>query len=419
MRIDDSGNFVAREVGLLVARQNGKSHIMRIRLLFGIFVLGEKWVTMAQKLELAESHLEWAIEVIAKNPELATQVKKISRTNGRKFIQLKNGGRWAISAATADSIRGNTGNLWVDELREIKPEAWSAATPVTRAVQNSQIYVSSNAGDANSEVLNRFRAGAISADSPKSLWLEWSADPALPISDPETWAQANPAMNLLIDQDKIELAFLKDTKAEFLTESLCLWIDSIESPWAVGSLEACANPELELDTEAPTYWGLDVTPNRTRADLVCAQQLPSGKIAVSLAASWNSSSSVDDMKIASDIAELVRKFNSQLVAFDKWTASAVAARLAGAGILAKDTSGAMFAQACDQMLNALNSGRMVHDSQPELIQHFNACAKKSLADGGWRVVRSKSSEDISIACASIMALHYASKSQPEISVMFG
>lgn len=418
LRLDDSGNFAASEVGLLIARQNGKSFINRVRILFGMYVLGERWVGMAQKLELAESHLEWAMKAIEASEELSAEIAKISRTNGRKFIELKNGGRWEVCAATADSVRGKTGNLWVDELREIPPEAWSAATPITRAVANSQIYVSSNAGDINSTVLNRFRAGALAADSPRSLWLEWSADPALSIFDPVAWAQANPSMNYRISQEKIELASKKDTVAEFKTESLSSWVDSLISPWGEAALRDSGRDKLEIEPGKSTYLGLDITPDRRRGDLVGVQELATGELAIFPIAAWESDTSIDDLKVASDVAEIARTFETQVIAYDKWTCAAVAGRLQFAGFQLKESSGTTFAQACDETLNALNAGRLAHDRNAELLAHFNSCARKPLADGGWRVIRSKSTANISIACAAIMAIHHASAQTAEVSIDF-
>ena len=405
-------SYVSKQVGILVARQNGKSHMMRIRILAGMLLFGESWIAMAQKLELSELHLEWAIDAINQHPWLKAEVAKISRVNGDKYIKLKNGAKWSVAAANARSVRGQTGNLWVDELREIPHEAWAAATPVTRAVKNSQVWITSNAGDAHSDVLNKMRSNALAANDPKLLWMEWSADPTFSITDKRGWYQANPAMGHLIDESVIETAAKTDTPESFRTESLCLWIEALESPWTYGSVEAAALPDMEMNPEMATFWSIDVSPDRKRADLVGAQYLPDGRIGFAIAQSWEADGAVDDVAIAGEVSTIVRQFESHVIAYDKWSASSIALRLQSAGFRVQDITAATFAQACDEMMIGLNSGRLTHDGNPDLMKHFNACAKRPASDGGWRVIRNGSATHISAACAAIMAT-YSANANPE------
>lgn len=415
----DGDRYVSKQVGILVARQNGKSHMMRIRILAGMLLFGESWIAMAQKLELSELHLEWAIDKINQHPWLKSEVAKISRVNGDKYIKLKNGAKWSVAAANAKSVRGQTGFLWTDELREIPSEAWAASTPVTRAVKNAQVWVTSNAGDAHSIVLNKMRANAISLNDPKLLWMEWSADPNLPLTDKRAWYQANPALGHLIDETVIETAAKTDTPEAFRTESLCLWIEALESPWQFGSVEAASLPDLVMEPGRTTFWSIDVSPDRKRADLVGAQHLPNGKIGFAIAQSWEADGAVDDVAIASEVSQIVRQFESHVIAYDKWSASSIALRLQSAGFRVQDITAATFAQACDEMMTGLNSGRLAHDGNPDLMKHFNACAKRPASDGGWRVIRNGSASHISAACASIMATYSANANPEEDAFAFG
>lgn len=403
----DNGEFLQRTVGVLVARQNGKSHLMRMRVLAGMFLFGESWVSMAQNRTLAWEQFDAAVTIVMNTPWLKSEVKRISRVNGHEFLQLNSGARWSIVSATKDGPRGYTANLWVDELRDITEDAWKAATPITRAVQNSQVWVTSNAGDKHSVVLNNLRERALHKP-PRTLgWYEWSADPSIAINNKDGWYQANPALGHLIDEGSIEAASLSDTFAAFRTESLCLWVDSVSSPWPLGAWEKCTDKDVSLNVGNPTWLALDVTPRRKRADLVAAQLLDDGRIAVGLIKTWTSDTVVDDTVIAADISHEYRKLNARVLAFDRWTSSNIAQRLAQHGVPVGDVSGAAFAQACDEMLSAIAAQRLVHFGQDELTQHMNACHRKPAADGGWRVVRRASDLDISAACAAIMVLHHA------------
>ena len=164
LKVDSKGMFKRRTNLLLVARQNGKTHLARIRILAGLFVFGEKnIVAMSSNRGMALDTFRKVVEVIEDNPHLAAQVKQIRVANGQESVELLSGARYEIVAATRDGSRGKTADLlYIDELREIDEESWTAAKPVTRARPNSQIVMTSNAGDAFSTVLNDLRSRALS-----------------------------------------------------------------------------------------------------------------------------------------------------------------------------------------------------------------------------------------------------------------
>lgn len=423
LRVDKSGQFVRRSVGVLVARQQGKSALMRLRLLAGIVLWGEVWVSMAQNLKMAEYQWQEAVALLQASPKYSALIKKIYQANGRQQLEMLNGGKWVIVAANRDAARGYTSNLWIDEIREISPEAYKASTPVTRSYQNnglgSQIWVTSNAGDAYSEVLNNLRTQALAAPSPRVGWFEWSANPDLPIADKEGWYQANPALGWLTSEEDIAADLQSSRPQDFKTETLCQWVDNLELAWVTGSFEACMVKDLVFNPEDITYMALDVTPDRRRADLVAAQVQPDGRIGFGLMQSWVAEGAIDDLTIAADVAAWARKYYTLKIGYDKWTAASIAARLAQAGLPVQDVSGGLFARACDETLTAMNSQRIAHTGNQTLTEHFMACVRKPASDGGWRVVRNgNSGAPISAACASIMAIHFANEPTPTANIIY-
>lgn len=410
---DDSGfqRNAYRTLGVTAPRQNGKSALMRVIVLANMFLFGKVVVTMAQNRDLALMHFKDAVETVLAFPELAGELREKPRfANGQESFRLKNGASWRIVAATGDAPRGRTADLlWIDEMREIDEKTWKAAEPVTRARKNAQVWVTSNAGDAHSTQLNRLRTQGLSGAEKSVGWWEWSSDPELHHLDPEAWYQSNPALGWMIDEDVIRQAAVMDKPEQFLTETLCRWVDSLDSPWSQGKWAECEEVGLAVSPGLPTWLALDVTPDRRRADLVAGQLLADGRVALGLVQTWTSETSVNDLTLAADVSKWARHYSAQAVAFDRWTAAAVAARLAVAGFPTAETSGALFAQACDEMLSSMNSGRIVHSGQDELTAHINACAKKPTADGGWRVVRKGSTLPISAAVAAIMCVHHANK----------
>lgn len=419
-KVAPNGKWSHRTVGVTVARQNGKSHLMRSLILTHLFVWDSKRIlSMAQNRSLALDQFKQAVDVVMAVPELRQQVKRVSRTNGQEALELKNGALWEVVAATREGSRGRSSDLlWVDELREITEEAWKASTPTTRARPNAQIWTTSNAGDAHSTVLNDLRTAALSGQDKLTAWLEWSADPKLNVMDKAGWYQANPALGHLIDENVIESAAKMDKPEAFRTESLCLWVDSMDSPWAHGSWDAAQQTDLLLDVGLPTWLAVDVSPDRRRADLVAGQSLPDGKTAVGLIQSWESNYAVDNTLIAGEVAKWARHYSVQQVAFDKWTGAEIAQRLQQVGIPTVDVSGAAFAQACDETLSALTAGRIVHAGQPDLDAHMNAAVRKPAADGGWRIVRKASAGYISAAVALVMVVHFSAKPEQKSDLIF-
>jgi phage terminase large subunit-like protein len=411
LRVDKHGNFVRKTVTVLVARQQGKSALMRLRLLAGVILWDEVWVSMAQNLKQAENQWQEAISILQNSEKYASKIKKIYQANGRQQLEAVGGGKWIIVAANRDAARGYTANLWIDEIREITPEAFKASTPISRSYPNSQQWFTSNAGDAYSEVLNNLRAQALTAPDKRVGWFEWSADPDLPIQDKAGWYQANPALGWLTSEEDIAADLKQARPQDFITETLCRWVDNLELAWVMGSWELCQIDTLEMRADEPMWFAIDVTPDRRRADLVGGQIQPDGKIGIGLIQSWSADGAIDDLAIASDVAEWARSYWVQKIGYDKWTSASIAGRLANAGFVVEDVSGQQFARACDETLTAMNSQRLAHTGNQILTDHFMACVRKPASDGGWRVVR-KGAGNISAACASIMVIHFASQPMP-------
>lgn len=412
-----SGEFEKRTIGVLAPRQNGKSHVVRMLILWTMFVQNRSWLSMAQNRQLALEQFEQAVKIVDSVDWLASQVKRLSKTNGKEYLELNNGARWNVVAATRDGARGFSGNLWTDELRDITLDAWKAAQPTVRAVIPPALtIVSSNAGDSHSEVLNNLRTQALTDTSGRIGWYEWSGDPTLHHLDIENWYIANPSLGILIDEETIAQASKLDSLAAFKTESLCLWVDNMAAAFNMENFTLCHEPKLNPDRDAVTYFAIDLSPDRRRADLAVSQVLPDGRIALSILQTWTSQDSVDDMKIAGEVAKLSREWRSYGVGYNRWASGAVAQRLQLAGVKTIDISGADFAQACDETASAIDSRRLAHDASPTLLDHFSNCVRKETSLGGWRVVRNASNAHISGACASIMAVHLSNRPSVEAEV---
>jgi phage terminase large subunit-like protein len=225
--VDENNMFIKKSALFVCARQSGKSHMMRMRVLAGLFCFGERNILiMSSQRQMASKSLEIMAGIIERTPHLLAQVKggnidkAYKRTNGNERIILENGAEVKVVAATTDSARGLSADcVWVDELRECGVEALDAVKSTTLTRPNSQRFYTSNAGHKESHVLNEMRERSLSKP-PKSVgYYEYSAPDNCDIWDRANWAMANPSLGTLISEEAIEEIIATSTHAAVMTET--------------------------------------------------------------------------------------------------------------------------------------------------------------------------------------------------------
>jgi phage terminase large subunit-like protein len=342
--------------------------------------------------------IAWIIE---STPELKAMTKVIRYANGGERIELLNGATLDVISDNSSSPRGRTADfLWIDEIREISEDGYKAAVPVTRARANAQTFLTSNAGDVFSSVLNSLVERAKEYPPETFGYYEYSAPQycKIDITLDSFWRDAvvpsNPALGYIITKESIEEAIATAATETTRTETLCQFVDSLQSPWPFGILEDTSDNTLEIAVGAYTIFGFDVSPSRRNASLVAGQLLPDGRIGIGIMQTWSSQVAVDDLKIAAEIKGWCDLFHPRMVCYDKYATQSIADRLKQAGVMTEDVSGQQFYQACGDLLTGLVTNKVVHNGQAELIQQMNNCAAK-VNDSAWRIVKRRSSGDIS------------------------
>ena len=114
--------------------------------------------------------------------------------------------------------------------------------------------------------------------------MEWSADPTLAHDDPKAWAQANPALGTLIDEDRIRHLHATLTPEAFQTEVLCRWVEVAGTRAVPHNLwEAAASTEMiGPEPHRRPVISIDVDPDRNAAAVVAAWHEPDGRIGTDL-----------------------------------------------------------------------------------------------------------------------------------------
>jgi hypothetical protein len=120
--------------------------------------------------------------------------------------------------------------------------------------------------------------------------------------------------------------------------------------------------------------------------LVAAQKLGSESFVVKLLHTWENSIQLDDRAIANDAAAYCRNIQLSICFSSRRTSGAVAARMQPAGIPIHDMD-SDYPQACDELLGAINSGRLKHRNQASLTEQILSAVQLRRGDGGWVIGR--------------------------------
>jgi phage terminase large subunit-like protein len=423
LMVDKKNNYRIKTALLLISRQNGKSFLGRVRVIWGMFYGGEKKIIImsanrATSLMLFRE-IAWTIE---STPELKAMTKAIRYANGGERIELLNGATLDVISDNSSSPRGRTADfLWIDEIREISEDGYKAAVPVTRARANAQTFLTSNAGDHFSSVLNGLVERAKDYPPETYGYYEYSAPQycKIDISSDSFWrtavAPSNPALGFTITKESIEEAIATNPIEQTRTETLCQWIDSLQSPWPHGILEETSDNTLEMTAGAYTVFGFDTSPSKRHGSLVAGQLLPDGRIGIGILETYSSQMAIDELKMAASIKAWCDLYHPRLVCFDKYATQTIADRLKQSGVVVEDVSGQQFYKACGDLLEGLVNKRVVHNGMPELIQQFNNCAAK-VNDSAWRIIKRKSAGDISaiIGVAMVVSKLMLPEPKPQI-----
>ena len=423
--VDENNMFIKKSSLVLLARQSGKSHMMRMRMLAGLFCFGEENILMmSSQRKMAIRSLEIMVMIVERNDFLLKQVKggKIDtawrRTTGNEGLHLENGNRIEVIAANSDSARGLTADvLWIDELREVGEAAMDASKSTTLTRPNSQRFYTSNAGSAESEVLIHMRERSM-MKPPRSLgFYEYSAPENCDIWDRKAWAMANPSLGILISEEAVEEQIATSTVVAARTETLCQFVNTgLTSPWTPGSWEDLADKDMQMNPGMTVMFAFDVDPHTRRsASLVAGALLPDGRIALQLLQTWESLIAVDELQIAVDIKKKCDEWHPRLVLHDSYTTAAIAERLKNSGVAVEPVVGAQFYTACSTFKDAMDNKRLVHAGQEVLDQQMLNVASSS-KDTGWRIVRKKSAGSVAAPIGLAMTVLHLSKPVSEAKV---
>jgi hypothetical protein len=342
-----------RIVIVIVARQNGKTHVPVVLTLYWQFIERVPLILgTSTKLDYARESWQKAVKLGRRCADLDPMrpAKWTRETNGEQVswaievdgdgVPVRNGDeyRYKIAASNEEGGRSLTiDRLLCDELRQHHDySAWDAAEPAV-SPWDAQIWGLSNAGDDRSVVLNDLRDDALEfiqtgvGDYRLGLF-EWSAPEDADPADIHALAQANPNLNRRLDGEALAAkgARVKRKGGEaltgFKTENMCIHVRLLNPALDPGKLDDC----LELgDLEAlrdRVAWCVDVSKDEAHATLAAAAVQPDGRVRSELVKAWAGPSCVADLE--HDLPRLVATGRPRVLGwFPSGPAAAVATTL--------------------------------------------------------------------------------------------
>ena len=417
LEVDDDGEWGYETVVILIARQNGKTALVAMRILGGLFLFDDGLILhTAADRALPRNTFEDLTARIEANPALSKRVKRIRTANGQEELRMRDGNRYRILAPDQKAWRGWSAGLTIyDEVREQRDdELWSAGLYTQRAQANPQRWAVSNAGDPDSVVLRRLvDRGRKAADDPDSdpsiCYMEWSTPEEYEIDDPDGWAYANPELGRSLRQASLLEELRSDTPEKFETEALCRWVATagqhavpVERWLAAGDPNLTA---LEPDPTARTLFAIDIDPGRTDAALLIGFVREGEPLTVGVAESWANDDGVDEIAIAARLEEWIELYRPDAIAYDPYTTGTLAERLQYVGTFEK-VHGVRYVSACLSLWDIVQSGRIRHPIDPYVDAQVAAAGRKDVGDGAFTIARMKSEVPIPavVSLARLVAL---------------
>jgi hypothetical protein len=401
-----------RKLLVIVARQNGKTHLLVVLSLFWMFVQKIPLILgTSTNLDYAKESWEKAVQIAEEIEELWEDVPArtgVRYANGEQTFRTVDKSRYKIGTASRKGGRSLTVHrLILDELREHHSwDSWNASYRAMNAVKTAQVFAITNQGDAKSVVLDSLRKEAMKVieggrgDLRLGLF-EWSAVEGSEPDDLEALAAANPNLGLRIDPDDLVAEGQRakenggEELAQFLTEVLCLRVTNLdpavdEKKWLAGHV---AGDLSKLRDRVVMV--MDVSMDQKHAVLVAGAVLDDRRVRVDAVKAWSGPDAMNQLR--AELADEVAKVKPKKFGwFPSGPAAAIAADLrapkadgtpawAPAGVEVEELKADVPA-ICMGLAEQVESGQVVHSNDPLLNAHVAGAAKLRQGDV-WRFTR--------------------------------
>lgn len=378
---------------LIVPRQNGKSLILVLRCLYGLFVLGERIIYSSQRWPTAEDTYNRLWSIIKARPSLRDRVVKNTCSQGKGYIELKSGAKIVFCTRSNDSGRGfdEVDLVVYDEAYNLTDGEISALAPTQLASKNPQTIYASSAVNAeqhpNGSVLAAIRKRGLAAEE-GLYFAEHMAPDELDRESEEAARYANPSYGVIQNWVKVKKlmrgfstpAGRKSFDVEVLGRGD--WPVEVEvTSWAVIPEEKW----VAMEDHNPKLTGtialaLDLTPDRQWWTIAAAQRTTNGKIHVEVGYHQAGAHKA----IAAYLKLLVQLWDPCALVIDrKSPAMVIVPFLAAMNIEPETTTAPQMVQAAGGFYDDAMGELLTHTDQRILTEAVAGATKRELPGGDW------------------------------------
>ena len=395
-----NGIYRYRTVGVSVGRQNGKTALAASRIALELLHPGHVVAFTAQDRNMARAKWEEHCELIL-DSSLAKRVRRVARANGQEALHMTNGAQYRVVTPNRKGARGLTLDLVViDEALTHDMTVIAALQPTMATKPNGQLWVLSNAGDAQSTMLAHYRNlghQAQDGDEGRLCWMEWSpAEDKFDPLDPAVWRQAIPT---LAEEAGVTLEAVAEAAATtepelFAREWLNVW-PALEAVAVIGMGDWEKLERADVLLGHQVILGVDISPNRDSASIAaCGQQgafTPVEVVDHRAHVGW----------VHDRIVELWGKWHAPVVIDGGAPAGSLIAPLEQAGVQVVPLGMRDYARACGSFYDGVIDGTVTHLGDRLLTDAVGAASKRRLAEQ-WAWNR-RSTVDITPLVAATLA----------------
>jgi hypothetical protein len=299
-----------RRVLIIVARQNGKTLLVKLLILWWAYEDSQQMILMTStSLDYARAAWAQTAEMTGAEVTMPEGVRrmadiepaKIRQANGQERLTAPGGGTFRIAATKEDSGgRSLTINrLIMDEVRHHTDwGAYHAGMNAMNAVRDGQAWFISNQGDARGVVLRALRASALAGTNRRLGIFEYSAPEGTTADSVDGLRQANPNIGHRLDVDDLleeartAIEAGGEALAKFKTEVLCMDVPNLEPAIDPDGWRDCAGDVNMASLRNRVACCLEVALEGTHAVLMAAALDDDGLVRLEVVKVWDNTASV-------------------------------------------------------------------------------------------------------------------------------
>ena len=285
LAVDEDGLLVNRTCGLEVPRQNGKTELVTVRIIYGIVSRGEHIIFTAQSDATADTIKARVLDFFYENDDpqikdLLTPKFRKKRLDSYDHLELVTGGRIRFTTRTRMTGLGNTNDVLInDEAQEMTDAQAAALTPTVSASKlgNPQIIYIGTPPEPSGVGMQftKVRQKALKRGS-GVCWREWGVENLHDPNDVEAWYATNPSLNLTIMESTVrDIDLVNLTDEDSFNRQRLGWWSGVESKRAITDeqWERLMTGEVKLAEVPELVYAVKIAPDRNEISLAVAVEM--------------------------------------------------------------------------------------------------------------------------------------------------